>query len=171
SPYHMQASAYGLDLHPCDFYKLIYPFDDAALARMAYYFTDRNVTAAYVTTMVEWIGRIREKFSVWSERWHGTPEQRPQLRFLKKGGATLVYDSRSGTAVEHELSDAGQRVLEHLEKPNTIKSVAAIIPGSDAERELAALCDRRLLFQEDNRYMSLVLSAEPKAEVIQAVPR
>lgn len=161
SPYHMQAEAYGLDLHPCDFYRLIYPFSDETLAKTAYYFTDHNFKAPYIMTTAQWLGRMREKTDMWIERWAVAPSERPQLRFVEKNEGTLVFDSRGERPVEHQLSAASLRVLEHLSKPNTVKSVSAVIPDADAEQEVAALYERGLLFQEANRYMSLVLPSRP----------
>ena len=45
SPYFVQAAHYGLDLHPIDYYELIYPFDEEVLSNLAYYFSDRNLNS------------------------------------------------------------------------------------------------------------------------------
>jgi len=50
SPYHTKAGEFGLDLHPYDFYSLVYPFPERALQNLAYYFIDRNFAAPYITT-------------------------------------------------------------------------------------------------------------------------
>jgi len=59
SPYHTRAAEYGLDLHPYDFYALVYPFPERSLQNLAYYFIDRNFAASYITTTAKWIGRLR----------------------------------------------------------------------------------------------------------------
>ena len=164
SPYFVQAEAYDLDLSPYDFYELIYPFSKEVLANLAYYFMDNNFSAEYLTTMVRWINKVREKVKVWQNRWAG--EDRlvpPQLVFKEKGDSVIVYDSRAGEVIEHEIRDVEGQVLEKLTTPRRPAHLAAdlsYIPNFDPEREVGLLQERGLIFQEGDRFMSLVFESK-----------
>lgn len=163
SPYFVQAKEYKLDLHPYAYYQLIYPFSDESLANLAYYFEDRTIGAEYMRLMVEWLDAIREKVNWWKTRWAGADQLlRPKLYF--KENSTVVYDSRSGKAVEHQVGDVGKQVLEYLSsKPARIASLAsglAHLSDIDFTEEVASLRDEGLVFEEGDRYMSLVLPRE-----------
>jgi ribosomal peptide maturation radical SAM protein 1 len=166
SHYFCHPEQYELDLRPFDFYELAYPFDEEVLADLAYFFADdRNFKAQYFTTTIKWIGKLREKVNLWWTRWHGEDQPPPPRLFFKgQGASSVVYDSRSGEVVEHQIGDVGRQVLEHLAKPRRIKDLAADlshIPDFDPEKEVALLQERGLVFQEGERYMSLVLPEEP----------
>ncbi|MBI4524202.1 MAG: RiPP maturation radical SAM protein 1 [Deltaproteobacteria bacterium] len=161
SPYFVKAEQYGLDLHPYDFYSLIYPFNEEALANMAYYFMDYNSNAEYFNVMLEWIGQLREKVELWRNRWYGENQPvPPELVFKQRDGSVVVYDSRFGQAIEHEISDGARQMLERLTKPATAVDLASALgeaPGLDVERNLTFLQERSLIFQEGERFLSLVL--------------
>jgi ribosomal peptide maturation radical SAM protein 1 len=151
SPYFVQAAQYGLELQPLDLYRFTYPWDDGALANLAYYFADQNVTAPYFTAMVKWIGRLRRAQTLWRDRWSGG--EPPALRFEREGGTT-VYDSRSGTAVVHDVGETGRRLLTALEEPATLAEV-------DAElADLVPLRSHGLIFEDGPRLVSLVFQAQ-----------
>jgi hypothetical protein len=49
-------------------------------------------------------------------------------------------------------------VLLHLEgRPKGVKNLLATFPGSDARATLAQLQEKGLVFEEDERYLSLVI--------------
>ena len=72
SPYFVQAKQYGLDLHPSDFYRFIYPFSEEVLQRIAYYFSDHVYSAEYIANVSKWSGRIQERVAYWRSRWSGS---------------------------------------------------------------------------------------------------
>ncbi|MDT7808527.1 MAG: hypothetical protein QOJ70_2340 [Acidobacteriota bacterium] len=163
SPYFVKAKEYELDLHPVDFYELTYPFDKESLGNLAYYFADGNLRAKYFLTVLKWIGKVREKHSVWSKRWHEEGAEYPQLFLKREGDANLVHDTRPGELVEHVLSDVSVKILELMSKPQRLSNLNAEfghLPGFDAEAEVALLQEKGLLFQEHDRYLSLVLPRE-----------
>lgn len=164
SPYYVQAEAYGLDLRPMDFYALTYPFPAESLDNLAYYFTDQNFTADYFTTMARWINRVKGPCREWRDRWNeGEGAVKPALYLRKGEGGAVVYDSRSGAAVEHELSEAGLRILDKIAvKPGRLADFVKELPGVDAEAELAELQRLGLVFQEHDRFLSIVLPASPE---------
>jgi ribosomal peptide maturation radical SAM protein 1 len=155
SPYYNQAESYGLNLHPLDFYSLIYPFEEADLRNLAYYFADRNLNADYFRKVAKWIGKVRESVSQWRARWsNGLP---PRLYF--KNNSNAIYDSRTGTAFEYALENSTKSVLDYLSRPARMDDVAKIFSshgGVDVTKELRILIEKRLVFQEGDRLFSLV---------------
>lgn len=166
SPYFNQAKQYGLELHPVDYYKLTYPFSDQSLADLAYYFNDTNIGAEYFTHMVKWIGKIREVFGVWEDKWRDKDHlSLPALFFKQKGKTSVIYDSRDGAAVEHLIDATGTELLNLLNKPRRLNDLASELGSSshlDIAQEMAKLIDKRLIFQEGDKYLSLVHSKEPR---------
>jgi ribosomal peptide maturation radical SAM protein 1 len=157
SPYFNQATAYALDLRPLDCYKLTYPLEDKDLHDLAYYFADHNL-GQYFTTMMKWIGRVRSKVADWQARWsEAQGGERPRLCFV---GDSRIYDSRSSEVIEHRISATGRSILKYLAGPvrrdMLMKSFA---PADEASltKELRVLQDMNLLFQENDRLLSLVI--------------
>jgi ribosomal peptide maturation radical SAM protein 1 len=172
SPYFVDARRYGLDLHPSDFYKLVYPLDEEVLRNLAYHFTNRNFNAPYLATVCKWSNRIREECGIWWARWYGQDRADPPKLFFKHAeGCAVVYDSRSGDAVEHLLEQPAMEVLKYLEKPRTWAGLESLghSQGLDPARELGLLQDDGLVFEEDGSFMSLVLPAEPPPPGAQAL--
>jgi ribosomal peptide maturation radical SAM protein 1 len=165
SPYFTQARQFELDLHPVDYYKMTYPFDESVLSNLAYYFMDHNLNAKYFTTMVKWIGKIREKFDVWKARWQNQNNwSYPKLYLKTKDRSQVVYDSRSGRAVEHQMSELDVELLKFLTKPKRLTDIInefSRVQQFDAEKEMESLHKLGLVFGEGNRYMSLVFLQEP----------
>jgi ribosomal peptide maturation radical SAM protein 1 len=170
SPYFTKAAEYGLNLQPFDFYELTYPFSKESLANLAYYFSDHNFGAKYFTTMSRYIGNIKEQAAMWQARWtHAGQTLLPKLYFKQNGSSNVVYDSRSGEAILHDVGEVGKLALEHLNKPGRIADLAALfsyIPKYDAAKEMASLKERGLVFQENDRFLNLVLSKDPPAMTI-----
>jgi ribosomal peptide maturation radical SAM protein 1 len=165
SPYFVQAKQYGLDLYPYDFYEMIYPFSNETVANLAYYFVDRNYNAQYIMMMTKWIDKLKERVGAWWARWHGSDRAvHPMVFFKDNGTRPTIYDSRSGKVIEHEVSEIGKQVLEHLTKPRKIADLASDlsqIPNFNPEAEVASLRDRGLVFEEGERFLSLVFPKQP----------
>ncbi len=163
SPYFMKSKEYGLDLHPLDYYSLIYPFPQEALDNLAYYFADTNTGAEYAQTMTKWIGRIREKVDPWIRVWKEN-EEPPKLILHGNGDESMITDSRSGEVKEYRIGAIGALVLNILaDKPKRVGDVArefGDVAGFNAAQEVASLREKGLLFQEEDRYLSLVLNGD-----------
>lgn len=170
SPYHTHPEAYKLDLQPMDFYSLIYPFSDTDFKSFAYYFADNNINAQYRVTMLGWLDRIRAQVDAWRSRWNGTSHVRPQLRFIKNSQS--IYDSRSGSSVEHPVGETARAILTRLARPVTVQDLVRQLSdelGHDVAKEVESLEERGLVFREGDRMLSLVfqekeLSAETPGE-------
>ncbi len=165
SPYQVQAKEYGLDLHPTDFYELVYPFSKESLENLAYFFRDYNFGAEYFRVMVQWFAEVREKVEMWQSRWSSEGHHLPAMLHLKEtGDPTVVYDSRTGEARDHRIGDVGGQVLQCLTRPRRMRDLASElshIPGFDPAKEVARLEERGLVFQEREQVMSLVLPEKP----------
>jgi ribosomal peptide maturation radical SAM protein 1 len=162
SPYYNQAQSYGLDLHPMDYYSFIYPFDEAALQEFAYYFSDRNVTADYFVAVAQWIGKLRAAVNSWQAHWtdskQGLP---PRLEF--KGDSDIVYDSRSGSAIEYSIGPFGKAILKYLSRPARIEELVKVFSANytpDLAKQIEFLKKKKLVFQEGERLLSLVINVE-----------
>jgi magnesium-protoporphyrin IX monomethyl ester (oxidative) cyclase len=165
SPYHKLADEYGLKLRPAAFYSMIYPFPAEDLEHMAYFFRDEDFQAPYIVSTAKWLGKLREHIAHWTMRWHGKDGGlKPQLIFKEDGsGGWLVYDSRSGRAVEHRIGTLGIRVLNVLNQQNKIQRLAEKLPGlsmDEVAREVGALQKLGLVFEEGGTYLNLVLRPE-----------
>jgi ribosomal peptide maturation radical SAM protein 1 len=161
SPYFVKAQEYGLDLHPLDYYSMIYPFSGDALSNLAYYFADFNIGAEYAQTVSQWIGKIREKVNLWIESWKSDDEH-PVLLLYKAGDQHMIRDSRSGKLQEYPISAVSARILKLMAETKRIGDVnKEFTNGSsiDAAKEIAILREKGLLFAEENRFMSLALVA------------
>lgn len=165
SRYARDPAAYGLELEPQDFYALTFPFADDALRRIARHMVDRRADTA---RQDYWLGKLNGGIEAWRARWlgrDGKPEAR--LTIVEDGRAGTVYDSRSGEVREHALDAATRRVLDWLEKPARAEDLRGALaeagePEERATRILAFLQERGLLFEEDGRYLSLVVPAAAK---------
>ena len=163
SPYFVKAKEYQLDLAPLDYYGLTYPFPPESLANLAYHFADRNIKAEYFVKMAKWIGKIREKYEGWKSLWMNRTSQ-PMLYMSNKGHSKSIFDSRSGKPVEYAISNALAEVITQLGKPkraHDLNGILSTIPDFTAEEAIAWLQKRGLLFQEGDRYLSLVFNAPP----------
>jgi ribosomal peptide maturation radical SAM protein 1 len=162
SPYYVKAAEYGLKLKPYDFYSFIYPFPAAAIANLAYYFEDTNYSADYIRKMVVWADKLNAAVRDWQKHYYGHEAlPKAELFLAARGQGQVVHDTRSGTLVEHEISALGLQLLdllgesglnhEHLVRA-TGATAAAVAAEVDRLRELG------LLFEESNRYISVVLA-------------
>ena len=164
SPYFVRSKEYELDLHPLPYYGLTYPFSDESLRKVAYYFADSNLKATYFVEMAKWIGTLKALVEAWKAKWN--PEklsQRPKLYFTEKDGQPAIYDSRFEEPVVHRITATDVQVLKWLNKPGRVRDVAHKLQLSvdEAESRFGALKEMGVIFQEDDRYLSLVINGEP----------
>jgi ribosomal peptide maturation radical SAM protein 1 len=172
SPYFYKAQEYHLDLHPLDFYSMVYPFEAADLDNLAYYFADNNIAADYFTTMAKWIGKVRAKVVAWQNRWQDKRyDVPPRLCFQDK--PRTIYDSRSGSVIEHSLGAAAFSILESLAKPTRLEDIVKVFSeekGFDAVSEIELLEKKGLVFHEGERFFSLVLENKNERQIASAIP-
>ena len=164
SPYFSEAIAYGLDLHPYDFYQLIYPFEPAVLQQLACFFIDNNFNAEYFVKMVEWIGPISALVSQWQRRYSGADAgDRAVLRFASTASGAKIVDTRDGLRREYCIDLPARQILEALQRPLSRERLAHVISDGSfqtLDEELDDLYRRRLIFEEHGRMLSLVIATD-----------
>jgi ribosomal peptide maturation radical SAM protein 1 len=172
SPYFVRAKEYGLDLHPIDYYEMVYPFPPESIENVAYDFMDHNFDADYMRALAEWIGALNERIEQWQQRHAdegGAPP--PRLYLRERDGGASVYDSRSGEPREIPLSATGRRVLARLDEPRRLAVLArelSDLAEGELMAEIGGFRDHGLLFEEDDKLMSLILPHEPPPMTFQA---
>ncbi len=164
SPYFTLAKEYGLKLKPYDFYSLLYPFDAKSLHEMAYFFEDQNYSAEYIRLVAKWLRKLQKRNDQWLSLWKKTKENGcPRLEYQTKDGREIVFDSRSGDSKDHQLDTVHLDLLRALSTPTTIPRLKKRVPHYK-EEEIAFgvkhLQVQRLLFQENDQYMSLVVDSQ-----------
>ena len=164
SPYFVNTEEYGLKLKPYDFYSFIYPFPEEAITNMAYYFEDVNYGADYIRTTVAWADKLTAGVQEWHKAFHRLdPENLPaKLYFVARDDSYIVHDTRSGSLVEHEVSDLGLEILNFVSTKG--RKVAHMVRGLNAEAarledEVGRLRELGLLFEENGRYLSVVMDS------------
>ncbi|HKH45976.1 MAG TPA: RiPP maturation radical SAM C-methyltransferase [Thermoanaerobaculia bacterium] len=166
SPYFVKAQEYGLKLKPYKWYEMLYPFPPGELEDLAYYFADADYQATYLANTARWLGKLRERIAHWHVRYYQRDRRlKPELTIRERRGAKVVYDSRSGSVVEHALSPAAWKILDLLEEQHKIPRLAEKlegVPEQEVAAQVAFLKQRGLLFEEDGIYMSLVLRPESR---------
>ena len=161
SPYFVKADEYGLNLKPYDFYSFIYPFPEDSIANLAYYFEDLNYSADYIRKMVAWADKLNAAVQDWQKHYYGKDGALKAELYLKEtADGTVVHDTRSGKLAEHVLSPLAMDLLDYLpEKGLKVESMvrATGAKATDVEAEVTRLRDLGLLFEENDRYMSVVM--------------
>jgi magnesium-protoporphyrin IX monomethyl ester (oxidative) cyclase len=157
SPYFVKAAEFGLDLEPYDFYQMVYPFDREILARLAYYFMDKNSTAEYFVELVTWIQRIQAGIEGWKRAWTSEGRRPPELYREQRPQGIVAVDSRSGERAEHPIDADQARLLDSLRGPRRLADVAKELPDLDVGTVLAPLVELGLAFEDRQRAISLVL--------------
>ncbi|NJL29701.1 MAG: RiPP maturation radical SAM protein 1 [Thermoanaerobaculia bacterium] len=162
SPYFVKADAYGLQLSPYDFYRFIYPFDEEVLARIAYFFEDRNYDSEYMVQMITWQDKLNRGVTAWRQRYTGA-DGRPkaELRLDRRDGRLIVNDTREGELRIHELSDVDGKLLELVQSKGWNAEFLERHLGVDRDevgRRVTRLLELGLLFEENERYFSLVMA-------------
>jgi len=169
SAFWQDAEKYQLKLAPFSSYAFIYPYDQAFLDQIAYYFEDRNLTAQRVQLMGRYYMKIEKAINQWKSSWKGSDIERiPRLYPYEKDAQVYIYDSRSTPAAQYPLSSREKEILEILELPLNIEEIKTTLPQEnhgDIVRALYRLEGKNLVFKEGDRYMSLVIQGYSPQEM------
>jgi magnesium-protoporphyrin IX monomethyl ester (oxidative) cyclase len=155
SPYFVNADRFGLDLEPVDYYRMCFPFDEASLFDLAYYFSDRTPRPKYKTDLENVFPRLRDIVKSWRKRWleTGLSRTRPELSIVRDAARTIVRDTRLDQAKEHVLSETECSLLHDLRTPQATTDARFDREG------LQLLQDKGLVFVERGKAMSLMPSS------------
>jgi ribosomal peptide maturation radical SAM protein 1 len=158
--YFSRASEYDLDLKPMDFYSLIYPFGKDDLADLAYFFQDHKISPYQVNAAV-WLDRLSDCVEQWREEWNNDAGRRPRL-VLQRGadGGHVIYDSRRRVSETYGVDGETAAMLQRLSSPIRRDRMASEFGFTSevASERLSFLRANELLFEEDDRIMSLVIA-------------
>jgi ribosomal peptide maturation radical SAM protein 1 len=160
SPYFRQASKYKLDLRPRDSYSMTYPFPKEVIENMAYYFYNNNFAAEFWEDFPRFVKQLETLVAHWQKRWKGQDKLPPAQLHFKAAGSNVVFDSRSGAAVEIALNDQERLILKALEDPLDLELLEKKHPqfgSTEVQKTVLGLSAKKLLFSEGERWMNLVL--------------
>ena len=105
---------------------------------------------------------------VWGKWYH---PNLPKLLFKEQGHETLIYDSRSGKPLKYQISPMSKQILQYLDQPHKkadlLKQFDPLSP-QEIEQEITFLQERGLLFEEDDRLLSLVLPGKSSTRSLAA---
>jgi ribosomal peptide maturation radical SAM protein 1 len=171
SPYFTKADTYGLKLRPYEYYSMTYPFPEQSLENLAYYFMDQNFEAGYFLAMLNWLAPMQNAVETWKMLWHdGDPERRPRLELRTDAGETVVFDSRAGTPKQYRIESDGLKLLQRLNLPTTVDRLAAEFvstTGAEFSQTLTTLRQRGLVFEENDRFLNLMLRGAGESEILE----
>jgi ribosomal peptide maturation radical SAM protein 1 len=160
SPYFTRPDEYGLRLKPKNFYTFVYPFADDVLFDLAYYFDDANAPfAEYAAAAAKWHPILNELVRGWFAAWHvNDPARRPALFIEERDGTYFLHDSRSGSAIDITIGTFVALAARYASVPMKIGELVHRLDEAgcdDPSAILAELRELRLLFEEDDRIVSL----------------
>jgi bacteriocin maturation radical SAM protein 1 len=165
SPYFTQAEQFGLrDRHPHAAYAYVYPFDEATVSRMAYYFEydfdGKQEIDDYAKPAVDLITAWQKDNGSAVLDAHIIP------------GELLIVDTRFGEKKEYRLSGLERDLYLYCDESRSFSLIADNFfeaAPDVVQSSLDLFLARRLMLQEGNSYLSLAVlrgEATPKIELV-----
>ncbi len=146
------------NVRPFPAYRFVFPLDDEALSRIAYYFTfdyeDHRVPEAGIAALKEAVAR-----------WQEVSGQ-AALLYVDRDGAVTVWDTRScAVEPEHHLEGPLRALFLACDEGRTLKSLRedGTLIGCNLERGLADLMAKKLLIEIDGRVVNVAVAAREEA--------
>lgn len=154
SQYFDHPADHHLDLHPQEFYPYAYPFPAEAIRNIAYHFVNRNADHDRLHANLD---RLNAAITTWHTRWHNQDGLgRARLALEESVSGTILFDSRDGRARKIPITAATVELLALLETPQPIPELQTRIENDRLHRELIELRNLGVLFEENDRVLSLV---------------
>jgi ribosomal peptide maturation radical SAM protein 1 len=164
SEYFDNQEKYGLNLRPYDYYGFVFPFGQDAIRDMAYYFVDFGGGSDYTSGVGKWHDKLTQQMDKWIAAWRNKSGTPPKLHVESvTDDSALIFDSRRGVGQKHEVSGVSKTALDLLITPMSVNELAARLGASPekAETAIMELDSLGLLFEDEKRYVSLVLRRDP----------
>jgi hypothetical protein len=168
SPYHNEPVGFGLvNVRALSTYRYLYPFDDASLNRIAYYFDfdyySNIKPSSYAADVIDYV-----------TDWKANPDSGMLWAIGNGNGQLLLFDTRQNAAF-HELKLMGyeREVYEFCDelRPVTqvVKHLRQTFPAVEFDEQrvrgfLDSLVANRLMVTDEDCYLSLALRAHPLAQ-------
>ena len=164
APFFNDPQAWGMqNPRPCRAFQCVYPFEDDALSRLAYYF---EYDYADGRDPLQYVGPALAEIEAW-QQMAGTVTLR---QFDRDDGLTLLTDTRPcAAAFQHRLTGWHRALYQFCDAGKSLKTVLARTSewsmGESVEQsEVRQLLDQwltdRLTVLIDDRYLSLALRGE-----------
>ncbi len=158
SPYFDRDGEFLADRRPARWYRSIYPEDQIALDRVAYYFD-----ATWKRTLGgDAYDRVTARAHAWMAQWRAT--QVPRLTMREVAGGLALEDSRAGAPVQHRLVGRRAAIYRGLDDITTVERLLARLHAAgdpcapdELRAELDALVAEGLAVRERERYLGLAL--------------
>lgn len=152
SPYHSRPEEFGLRLRPSWHYRLLYPFEESEIAKIAYVFEAEGNDLSALPYLKPLLQTIRD----WHSAFWG---RRSALTWMRAGEELVIDDTRPGYGPrQHRLRGAAAELLEWLDEPRSLASLLRLARqrGTPAAEEFLAdpqgylklLDDAGLLYSE-----------------------
>lgn len=158
SPYFNDPEQFGIrDVRPMAPYRYLYPFDNAVLHNIAYFFDcdfdQRN-------KVQEWGKPLHRAVERW-QRAH----KRARLQVVSRSADTLVVQDTRPNATQPQYVFRGRekRILEFCQVPHRISRIqshlenGAAVDANWLQGVLNNMVRRRLMVREEDRYLSVVM--------------
>ena len=154
SPYFNHPEKHHLDLQPQEFYQYAYPFPPEAIQNVAYHFVDRNADHDQLNARLE---QLNEAIANWRTRWHDQGDLGPpRLTLGDSRSGPVLLDNRNGSCRSIPIQTSTLDFLKFLESPKTEEAARKHLGNEQFQREIAQLRQWGVLFEENNRILSLV---------------
>jgi magnesium-protoporphyrin IX monomethyl ester (oxidative) cyclase len=161
SIYWNNSEKYNLVVAPFLSYEYIYPYDKELLPKIAYHFVDRNYDTGHHLLLGEYYKKLETLIKSWTKRWQTKDIRRfPRLTLLQREDGAYIYDSRQGGVNRYKISPFEAEILNMLDTPHPADDLVTHFPGETTEGITAVLQhldDRGLIFNENGRYMNLLI--------------
>ena len=154
SPYFQRPESFGVRLEPAAAYRLIYPFSEASVRRLAYHF---DMHSAALDCIEEIAAPMVTEQSLWSEH-----HAESALYCEDEGDVLIVTDERWGwDRTVHEFDGAEAEVLRRCWRITSWNTIELQLGPRFGDVVLRAAIDRLrclgLLLQEEGQYLALAL--------------
>jgi len=107
---------------------------------------------------------VREKISLWQKQYfevHAGPGDLPILSFRDGGDFIIIRQRRfQAEPANHRLAGDSRLIYLHCQRPRSIKRIFSKFPDIASDKILTFLnmmVDKRLIFEENNNYLSLAV--------------
>jgi len=166
SPFHFDQKRFGLDLEATSAYSYLFPRERVTMDRIAYYFQQRGGK----TPSADYMAPVISAYEEWKKNWKDT------FFFYNKGPGYLILNDNRRLGNEERQIGSQSRRQTIIQEPG-----ASIYLFCDQNRSLSAICKmvhekfgarisdamveailrdfvkRRVMHQEDNRYLALAI--------------
>jgi hypothetical protein len=115
-----------------------------------------------VAQTAKWLRPLESLIEDWHARWRPANAD-TRLTREWRGDREIVADTRGGSIIEHDVDSTGFEILEALAKPLSKKRLAKTLNGvseTSLDAQIERLHNQRLIFDEDGRYMNLLVESD-----------